>query len=188
MVRVDGVEYSTTKNWLDWINKASRPQMAKFLQRHWNGKILGSTPSDKDIGTPLMLIVATKGERYGKPCYYCVSSQVMQIDKTRKEAYCEYYVSMGEAKKLLALHGEQQQGATYNPDIEYVVSRTKTGRPRAALTDDEKAQIAKWRAEGRGYNRIAADLRRSNKLIIAYCKEAGIRPMCYSNNQGHAEK
>ena len=61
----------------------------------------------------------------------------------------------------------------YNKKEFYVVSRQKVGRRKRPLTDEEKTEIKIQRQAGRGYNSIAKDLRRGNKVISDFCKENG---------------
>ena len=46
----------------------------------------------------------------------------------------------------------------------------KGGRPRRVLTDEEKAQIAAARADGKTIDAIAAEMHISNRVVSAYCK------------------
>ena len=166
---MDGIAYFTAEEWLGWINKTARPKMAAFLRENIGGKILKTVPREKDKGEAITLTMAAINPWHGTDGVYFAFSQVINGQDGRKEIFGDGYASM---ENLLILHGKDLAG--YNPAKEYTVSRAKTGRPRAILTDDEKARIKAWRQDKRGYNRIAADLRRSNRLIMAYCKEAGL--------------
>ena len=187
---MDGVEYSTSNNWLDWINKRDREMMARWLMEHSDGKTMNKPPEGRDCGQPVFCMMAAM-DYHGNKVYFAVYGNVLHLPNgksiKRRELFVANEIKGEELLNLLVLHGEEPQAkqytaqdnhtqgtATYNPEIEYVVSREKTGRPRATLTEEEKAQIKAWRQDKRGYNRIAADLRRSNRLVMAYCKQEGL--------------
>ena len=188
MAKMDGIEYSTASDWLDWINRRNRDRMARWLMEHADGKTTTKPPEGRDCGQSVFFLMAAR-DYHGEKVYYAIQGEVLNLPngKTMKhrEIFWANEIKGGELMNLLAIHGEEPQAqdtaqtttqgvATYDPAKEYTVSRAKTGRPRVALSDDEKARIKVWRQDGRGYNRIAADLRRSNRLVMAYCKEAGI--------------
>ena len=185
---MDRLEYSTASDWLNWINKRDREKMARWLMEHADGKTITKPPEGRDCGQSVFCMMAAR-DYHGDKVYYAIQGDVLHLPNGKTMKHREIFVANEikgeELLNLLAIHGEEPQAqdtaqtntqgaATYNPEIEYIVSRAKTGRPRAALTDDEKARIKAWRQDKRGYNRIAADLRRSNRLIMAYCKEAGL--------------
>lgn len=59
---------------------------------------------------------------------------------------------------------------TYDPAKQYIVDRAKVGRPRRVLSDAERADILRLRAEGLSINDISMSLGINNRRVMECCK------------------
>ena len=59
---------------------------------------------------------------------------------------------------------------SYDPSKQYVVDRSKIGRPRRVLSDAERADILRLRAQGMSINDISMSLGINNRRVMECCK------------------
>ena len=159
---------------LDNINKGKRKQLTKYLKQielTKDSRLYSEiTPKGarKDKGT-LFFFISTKSRVKGQERELHAIIDVLTEDG--QEEFMEYISNHDEVAALLMEGKEEDNLPTYNPETHCLYPKSAFGRPRAALSEEEKKQIMELRAAGVGYNKIAAKLHRNNHVIIKYCKQ-----------------
>ena len=159
---------------LDYINKGKRKHLTKYLKQIEATKesrlYSEITPKGarKDTGT-LFFFVSTKSRIMGQERE--LHTIIDTLTEDGQEEFREY-ISNHDAVAALMKEGKEENNLpTYNPETHCLYPKSAFGRPRAALSEEEKAQIKELRAAGVGYNKIAIKLHRNNHVIIKYCKD-----------------
>jgi len=161
---------------LERLNKAKRKKLMAFLKQHGteDSRIIPASDLPKnnrtDKGTIAVFFV---GQNIYYPEYQDFFCLVDTLDKDGKETFMDFYKRQSVIAELLGI--DQTPTATneptYDPRTQYIVERDKVGRPKRTLSDTEKAKIDELRAQGKGYNAIAKELKVSNRLIMRHCQK-----------------
>ena len=183
---------------LEKINKSKRKKLMVWLKQHDTdgAKIIPAINSNDlpknpkaDKGT--MALFCTGQSIYShKQGFWCL---VDILDHKGRENFMDFYKRQSAILELMDIEPteeqqERQEGQSdsYDPKMQYVISRAKTGRPKRILSESEKEQIAELRAQGKGIAYIARTLKASNRFIMDYLKSQkethGISPDYYQNH------
>lgn len=161
---------------LDNINKSKRKQLTKYLKQMdiVRGMRLYSETAlwgaRKDRGTLFFFICIpsiVKGQEWELHTVIdTLTDDGVELFKTYKSNYDQVAALFVEDKNI--------DLPTYDPATHCLYPKSAFGRPRAELSDEEKAKIRELRAMGMGYNKIAIKLHRNNRVIINYCKSKSL--------------
>lgn len=159
--------YCDVEDFLDWLNKASRPKLAEKLRENLAGRIYGGLPDDKDKGQTLAVLLVCKNRYNGNPCYYVLFDAVTKLPgatKDRTEVYGERYLRITDMQELLHMHGV---------DLLSSVPRkhNERGAGRKPMPPDKIDAIRQCRENGMTVRATAKFLLVSSATVQKYSKE-----------------
>lgn len=165
------------KTCLAHINKTKRQKLARHLS-HLSDQaqivalqgITAATKPRNDGGGMLILLV--RDEQKKRSAY---PVEIVFDDRVNWENFRAFPLRdplPAQIAEMLADYAPSlfAPSATAPQPPEKPFAGWRGGRPRRVLSDEEKAQIAAARADGKTIDAIAAEMHISNRVVSAYCK------------------
>ena len=176
---MDGMACHKVEEWLNWINKRDREQMAIFLKEHTGGKVVTSLPDGRDAGQPVFFLMAAM-DYYGNDSYYAVYGEVMHLPNgksvKRRELFRANPVSQENLLNLLAIHGihgKQAVSETNAADEHH--RHNERGAGRKPLSFDTVAKIKKCLIDGTTIRETAKLCNVSTRTVQKYKEKEEIK-------------
>ena len=153
--------YCDVEDFLDWLNKASRPKLAEKLRENLAGRIYGGLPEDKDKGQTLAVLLVCKNRYNGNPCYYVLFDAVIKLPG--EEVYGERYLRIANMEELLKMHGVEVSSAPKK--------HNERGAGRKPMPPDKIDAIRQCLHNGMTVRATAKFLLVSSATVQKYSKE-----------------
>lgn len=159
------VSWTRGEVWLEWINKSSRPELAKWLRRHSQDKMMQSTPNGSDDERQALLLWSAGQHEYRGDCI-CFGGSVVVRDPaprgeraTRREVFWERAIPWDDIVSLYHLdHAVAAAPRAHN----------ERGAGRKPLSADVVAAIRQCRADGMSVRATAAKVGVSTATVQRY--------------------
>ena len=155
-----------------WSNLAKTNRERLFRVRRGNADyylIGGQRPKNNKVDNDELIILEVADDGTSRILMDTPASKPNKFKERLKIATINIE-TLSKALGFAVRQDAADKSTVYDPKAQYVVDRAKVGRPRRILTDTEKADIDRLRAQGLSINAISRELSINNRRVMEHCR------------------